>query len=82
MQAHPAYLRMLGANARGREFLAATARRHTVPVVTKPAEIKALGAAADRQRALALAADGLYAIAAGGALTPHTLQTMPPILKK
>ncbi len=80
--AHPAYLRLLGANARGRAFLAATARRRTVPVVTKPAESKALGEAAQRLRALSLAADGLYAIAAGHTLTPHALQTAPPVFEK
>lgn len=82
LTAHPAYLRLLGANARGREFLAATARRRTVPVVTKPADIRALGEAAERQRALSLAADGLYAIAIGKGMTPHVLQTVPPVLKK
>lgn len=82
LTAHPAYLRLLGANARGREFLAATAKRRTVPVVTRPSDIKALGAAAERQQALSLAADGLYAIAAGGKVTPHALQTAPPVLKK
>lgn len=82
LTAHPAYLRLLGANARGREFLAATARRRTVPVVTKPADIKALGAAAERQRTLSLVADGLYAIAAGKGMLPHTLQTAAPVLKK
>ena len=82
LTAHPAYLRLLGANQRGRSFLAETYRRRTVPVVTKPAEIKALGEAAARQRTLSLAADGLYAIATGGKLTPHALQTVSPILKK
>ena len=80
--AHPAYLRLLGANARGREFLAATAKRRTVPVVTKQSEITALGEAAKRQRALSFAADGLYAIATGHRAKPHTLQTATPILKK
>ena len=82
LSAHPAYLRLLGANARGREFLAATQRRRTVPLVTKQSEIAALGEAAKRQRALSLAADGLYAIATAHRTSPHDLQTAKPILKK
>lgn len=82
LSAHPAYLRLLGANAKGRAFLRTTARRRTVPVVTKPAESKLLGEAAQRARALSLAADGLYAIAAGHTITPHALQTVPPVFRK
>ncbi len=80
LAAHPAYLRLLAANRRGREFLAQTAKRRTVPVVTKQSEIAALGGSAARQRELALVADGLYALCFAGTLSPRALQTAKPYL--
>ena len=80
LAAHPTYLRLLAANGRGREFLAETAKRRTVPVVTKQKEIAALGEMAARQRELAQIADGLYALCFAKPLTPHTLQTEKPYL--
>lgn len=76
--AHPSYLRLLAANERGREFLNETARRRTVPVVTKQSEIAALGQAAARQRDLARIADGLYGLCFENPLDPRRLQTEPP----
>jgi len=73
-----AYLRLLAANEKGRAFLAQTEKTRTVPVVTKQSEIAALGTVAARQRALGQVADGLYAIALDGRLTPHALQTAKP----
>lgn len=78
LRGRPAYLRLLAMNDKGRAFLAKTEKTRTVPVVTKQSEIAALGETAARQRALALVADGLYAIAAGGRVTPHALQTARP----
>ena len=78
--APPAYLRLLAANEKGREFLAKTEKTRTVPVVTKQAEIAALGEAAARQRALALIADSLYAICCAGRVSLHALQTARPHL--
>lgn len=80
LKAHPAYLRLLAASRRGREFLSATAKRRTVPVVTKQSEIAALGSHAARQRTLSLIADGLYAVCLDGSLSPHALQTAKPYL--
>lgn len=78
--AHPTYLRLLAANARGRAFLNETARRRIVPVITKQADIAGLGAFAVRQRELAAISDGLYSICTGGSLSPHALQTAKPYL--
>lgn len=78
LHATPAYLRLLAANEKGRAFLAKTEKTRTVPVVTKQSEIAALGTVAARQRALGQVADGLYAIALDGRLTPHALQTAKP----
>lgn len=80
LAAHPVYLRLLAANARGREYLAESARRRIIPVVTKQADIAGLGAMATRQRALATASDGLYALCFERGLVPHTLQTARPYL--
>ena len=80
LAAHPVYLRLLGANARGRAFLAKTAKMRTVHVVTKQSEIAALGPAAARQSELARVADGLYSLCLEGRATPHGLQTAKPHL--
>lgn len=78
--AHPSYLRLLAASGRGREFLAATAKLRTVPVVTKQSEISTLGSAAARQRELSRVADGLYSLCFENPLSPHALQTKSPLL--
>ncbi|MBE6581318.1 MAG: nucleotidyltransferase family protein [Ruminococcaceae bacterium] len=80
LDAHPVYLRLLAANARGREFLNETARRRIIPVVTKQADIAGLGGSAARQRELAQVSDGLYALCCEGNLSPHALQTAKPYL--
>ena len=78
----PAYLRLLAANARGRAFLAETRKTRTVGVVTKPADIVALGANAARQRELAQVADALYALCFAAQPLPHALQTAAPYFAK
>ncbi len=80
LTAHPVYLRLLAANARGREFLTKTAKTRTVHVVTKQSEIVALGRAAARQHALEHTANGLFALCFGGTVTPHALETEKPYL--
>ena len=80
LEAAPAYLRLLGANERGREFLAKTRKTRTVPVVTKQADIVELGEPAARQRALAAVAEGLYALCLPGAVTPAELAVIPPLM--
>ena len=78
--APPAYLRLLAANERGREYLSKTRKTRTVPVVTKPADIAALGECAARQRELTAVSDGLYALCFAQALLPHTLATQAPLM--
>lgn len=77
----PAYLRLLAMNKQGREFLSKTDKIRTVPVVSKQSEIAALGEAAARQRALSLAADGLFSLCAQKPMLPRELQTQKPYLK-
>ena len=76
-----AYLRLLGANEVGREFLSKTRKTRTVPVVTKQADIAALGEGAARARALAAVSDGLYALCLGGDTLPAELSTAPPVMR-
>ena len=78
--APPSYLRLLAANERGRIFLSETRKTRTVPVVTKPCDIAALGDSAARARRLASIADGLYALCLPHALTPSVLATEPPLM--
>jgi predicted nucleotidyltransferase len=78
--APPAYLRLLAANGKGREFLSETRKTRTVPVITKPCDIAALGDSAARARRLASIADGLYALCMPQALTPSVLATEPPLM--
>ena len=78
LEAPPAYLRLLGANGRGRAFLSATRKTREIPVVTKPADIVALGETAVRQHTLAAVADGLYALCADVPITPAALSVIPP----
>ncbi len=80
LEAAPAYLRLLGANQRGRAFLAETRKTREIPVVTKPADVAALGEDAARQRSLSAVSDGLYALCADRALTPAELSVIPPIM--
>ena len=77
----PAYLRLLAMNKQGREFLSKTDKIRTVPVVSKQSEIAVLGEAAARQRALSLAADGLFSLCAQKPMLPRELQTQKPYLK-
>jgi predicted nucleotidyltransferase len=78
--APPAYLRLLGANEVGREYLSATRKTRTVPVVTKQADVAALGESAARARALAAAADALYALCLPRPTLPATLCAQPPVM--
>ena len=79
--APPAYLRLLAANERGRNFLAETRKTRTVPVVTKPADIKALGDTAARSYALEELARGLYALCLPRPVLPAELAALPPVMR-
>ncbi|MBD5148025.1 MAG: nucleotidyltransferase family protein [Oscillibacter sp.] len=69
------YLRVLAANARGRELLARMRTTASLPVVTKPADVRRLGGSAQELFRLEARAADLYALAypdlraaAGGSL--------------
>ncbi len=60
----PAYSTVLSFNDKGREILASLRKRETaeIPFVTKPADAKSLGEAAERQFALSEKADALFTL--------------------
>ena len=76
--APPAYLRLLGANERGRAYLAKTRKTRTVCVTTKPSDVAALGECAERQSDLSARADALYALCMEKPTLPRTLTLTPP----
>ena len=80
LEAAPAYLRLLGVNEKGREFLSKTRKTRTVPVVTKAADVAALGERAARQRELSTVAEGLYALCLPRDVLPAALSVIPPVL--
>ena len=80
LAAPPAYLRLLGANERGRAYLAETRKTRTVPVVTRPSDIAALGKSAARARRLSEIAEGLYALCFAEGVSPAALITEPPVM--
>ncbi|MBQ8852518.1 MAG: nucleotidyltransferase family protein, partial [Oscillibacter sp.] len=72
---HPLYLRPLAMNARGRALLANMRREATLPILTKPADVRRLGPQAQRLFEKEAAAADLYSLgypdlaaAEGGAL--------------
>ena len=79
--APPAYLRLLAANEKGRNFLAKGRKTRTVPVVTKQADIAALGESAARQRTLGAIAESLFALCTPKPLFPRALATEPPLFR-
>lgn len=80
LEAPPAYLRLLAANERGREFLSKTRKTRTVPVVTKQADVTALGTAAARQQRLAEISNGLFALCLSQPTAPAALAILPPLM--
>ena len=80
LDAPPAYVRLLAASEKGREYLAKTRKTRPLPVVTKPRDVKALGESAARAEALAARADALWAIAAEKPITPAQLAVIPPFM--
>ena len=59
----PAYTQVLAMNDRGRQALRKAARASMIPLLTKPADARALTGAAAKQAALAQRADLLYPLA-------------------
>ena len=80
LNAPPAYLRLLGANERGREYLAKTRKTRTVPVVTKPAELMLDDARVARQHALENICHALYALCGACPTCPAALASKPPVM--
>ncbi|MBE6702361.1 MAG: nucleotidyltransferase family protein [Ruminococcaceae bacterium] len=78
LAAEPAYLRLLAANERGRAFLSKSRKTRTVPVVTKQADVAALGALAARQQELSAAAESLYSLCTERPVLPRELAILPP----
>ncbi len=75
-----AYVRLLGATARGREFLAKQRKDLALRVVTKPSEIRAMGKETARQRQLEEIAAGLYALTLSRPVLPRALAAPPVFL--
>ena len=61
--AHPPYLRLLAANARGRTLLAKMRETAHLPVLTKPADVRQLSEEAQRLFAWEVRATDLYTLA-------------------
>lgn len=61
-KAQPEYIRVLGFNKVGREFLSRAAKKSAIPIVTGVGQIRALGEAARRRFALECAASDVYAL--------------------
>lgn len=80
LNAPPAYLRLLGANERGREYLAESRKTRRIQVITKISELDQRDAAVQRQLALSLAADALYALCLPQPTQPHALSTKAPVM--
>ena len=59
----PPYLRVLGANGRGRELLGRMRKEASLPVVTKPGHVRRLGAEAQRIFDLEARCTDLYVLA-------------------
>ena len=78
--ASPAYLRLLGANGQGREYLAGTRKTRTVPVITKTAELDLSNARIARQHALENVCHALYALCLPRPTLPAALASKPPVM--
>ena len=76
----PAYLRLLGANERGREYLAQTRKTRTVPVATKTAELDLADMRVARQHALENVSHALYALCLPTPTLPAALASKPPVM--
>ena len=78
--AAPAYLRVLGANEKGREYLAKTRKTRTVSVVTKTAELNLTDPLVARQHTLEDICHALYALCCPRPTLPAQLASKPPVM--
>lgn len=76
----PAYLRLLGANEKGREYLAKTRKTRPVSVVTKNSELNLADARVARQHALEDVCHALYALCLPVPTLPAELASKPPVM--
>lgn len=75
----PAYVQLLAANGRGREYLSSRRREEgSLPMVTKPADAKAI-VGGERQYALACRSEALWCMTLPEPLPADTLTKMKPI---
>lgn len=80
LKAPPAFVRLLAANEKGRAYLSRVRKTATVPVVTKPSDVAALGDVAARARHLSSISDGLYALCITKPTTPAEVMLIPPYM--
>ena len=78
--ASPTYLRVLGANEKGREYLSKTRKTRTVRVVTKTAELNLTDPHVARQHALEDVCHALYALCLPHPTLPTQLASKPPVM--
>ena len=76
----PAYLRLLGANERGRAYLSDTRKTRALSVITKNAELDLSKDRAARQHALEDIAHALYALCLPHPTLPAVLASKPPVM--
>lgn len=78
IRSRPAYVQLLAANGRGREYLASRRREEgSLPIVTKPADAKSV-VGGERQYALACRAEALWCMTLPQPLPADTLTKMKP----
>ena len=79
IRSRPAYVQLLAANKRGREYLSSRRREEGgLPIVTKPADARAV-AGGERQYALACRSESLWCMTLPEPLPSDTLTKMKPI---
>lgn len=79
IRSRPAYVQLLAANKRGREYLSSRRREEGgLPIVTKPADARSV-AGGERQYALACRSESLWCMTLPEPLPADTLTKMKPI---
>ncbi len=78
IRSRPAYVQLLAANKRGREYLASRRREDGLPIVTKPADARNI-AGGERQYALACRSEALWCMTLPEPLPANTLTKSRPI---
>lgn len=77
----PPYLRVLGANERGRALLREMRERAALPVLTKPADVRKLGERAEGLFALEARCTDLYTLAYPRLVLPGSEYTESPVMR-